>query len=119
MDTDKPRPAILLRRMPPFGDWLICGVSSQVHQQVVGFDEIIELSHPDFLAAKRPNLNSRGCNPRLTTAPGRDQFDDLRITRANREDRDHRRQRDKNAEMWRWPSRRCLIRPEMEMGFIR
>ncbi|MSU61392.1 MAG: transcriptional regulator [Pedosphaera sp.] len=44
----KPRPAILLRRMPPFGDWFSCGVSSQLHQQVLGSDEIIESSHPDF-----------------------------------------------------------------------
>lgn len=44
----KPRPAILLRRMPPFGDWLICGVSTQLHQEVAGFDDIIEPSHPDF-----------------------------------------------------------------------
>jgi mRNA interferase MazF len=29
----KPRPVILLRRMPPFGDWLVCGVSTQIHQQ--------------------------------------------------------------------------------------
>jgi mRNA interferase MazF len=27
----KPRPAVLLRRMPPFGDWLVCGVSTQLH----------------------------------------------------------------------------------------
>ena len=44
----KLRPAILLRRMPPFGDWLVCGVSSQLRQQVAGFDEIIEPSHADF-----------------------------------------------------------------------
>ena len=44
----KPRPAILLRRMPPFGDWLVCGVSSQLHQQVAGFDDIIQPSHTDF-----------------------------------------------------------------------
>jgi len=44
----KPRPAILLRRMPPFGDWLICGVSTQLHQEVTGFDDIIEPSHADF-----------------------------------------------------------------------
>lgn len=44
----KPRPAILLRQMPPFGDWLICGVSSQLHQQVAGFDDIIEPAHSDF-----------------------------------------------------------------------
>jgi mRNA interferase MazF len=44
----KPRPAILLRRMPPFGDWLICGVSTQLQQEVAGFDDIIEPSQPDF-----------------------------------------------------------------------
>lgn len=44
----KPRPAILLRRLPPFGDWLVCGVSTQIHQEVTGFDDIIEPSHPDF-----------------------------------------------------------------------
>ena len=44
----KPRPAILLRRMPPFGDWLTCGVSTQLHQAVAGFDDVIEASHPDF-----------------------------------------------------------------------
>jgi mRNA interferase MazF len=42
----KPRPAIL--GMPPFGDWLICGVSSQLHHQVVGFDEVVGPSAPDF-----------------------------------------------------------------------
>jgi mRNA interferase MazF len=44
----KSRPAILLRRMPPFGDWLICGVSTQLHQAVIGFDDIIQPPHPDF-----------------------------------------------------------------------
>ena len=54
----KPRPAILLRRMPPFGDWLICGVSTQLHQQVAGFDDIIEASQPDFSTSglKAPSL---------------------------------------------------------------
>jgi len=44
----KPRPAVLLRQMPPFGDWLVCGVSTQIQQEVVGFDEIIEAAHSDF-----------------------------------------------------------------------
>ena len=44
----KPRPVFLLRQMPPFGDWLVCGVSTQLHQEVAGFDETIEPSHPDF-----------------------------------------------------------------------
>ena len=44
----KPRPALLLRRMPPFGDWLVCGISSQLHQRVAGLDEIITPTDPDF-----------------------------------------------------------------------
>ena len=54
----KPRPAIMLRQMPPFGDWLVCGVSTQLHHEVVGFDEVIESSHPDFRRSglKAPSL---------------------------------------------------------------
>ncbi len=54
----KPRPAILLCQMPPFGDWLVCGFSTQLHQEVVGFDETIEPSHPDFRGSrlKAPSL---------------------------------------------------------------
>ena len=34
------RPAVLLRRMPGFGDLLVCGISTQLRQQVADFDEI-------------------------------------------------------------------------------
>ena len=44
----KNRPAIILREMPPFQDLLICGVSTQLHQRVAQFDEIIESSDLDF-----------------------------------------------------------------------
>lgn len=44
----KQRPVIILRAMPPFQDFLVCGVSTQLHQQVKGFDEIIAPSDPDF-----------------------------------------------------------------------
>jgi mRNA interferase MazF len=44
----KPRPAVLLRQMPPFGDWLVCGISTQLHQRVADLDELIEPSDPDF-----------------------------------------------------------------------
>lgn len=44
----KNRPAILLREIPPYKDFLACGVSSQFHQQVKGFDEIILPSETDF-----------------------------------------------------------------------
>ena len=44
----KPRPAILLRILPPFSDFLVCGVSSQLRQQVRGLDELILRTDKDF-----------------------------------------------------------------------
>jgi mRNA interferase MazF len=38
----KLRPALVLRRLPgQFDDWLICMISSQLHQQTPGLDEVI------------------------------------------------------------------------------
>lgn len=34
----KPRPALLLRELPPFGDFLVCGISTQLTQAVPRFD---------------------------------------------------------------------------------
>jgi mRNA interferase MazF len=47
----KNRPVVILRKMPPFGDLLVCGVSTQIHQAAPGFDETIEPAHPDFSAS--------------------------------------------------------------------
>lgn len=44
----KNRPAILLREMPPYKDFLICGVSTQTHQRVKDFDELVSPSDADF-----------------------------------------------------------------------
>jgi mRNA interferase MazF len=44
----KNRPAIFLREMPPYRDLLVCGISTQLHQEVKGFDEVVELADPDF-----------------------------------------------------------------------
>ena len=44
----KARPVVLLRQMPGFGDWLVCGVSTQLQQEVKGFDEIITAQDRDF-----------------------------------------------------------------------
>jgi mRNA interferase MazF len=44
----KPRPVVLLRRMPRPGDWLICGISSQLSREVAGFDELIRPEDADF-----------------------------------------------------------------------
>ena len=47
----KNRPALLLKRLPPFNDALVCGISTQLHHQVVGFDELITLSDQDFTSS--------------------------------------------------------------------
>lgn len=47
----KNRPAIILREMPPYRDYLVCGVSTQLHQMVKDFDEIISPSDDDFAAS--------------------------------------------------------------------
>jgi len=47
----KNRPAVVLRKMPPFGDLLVCGVSSQVHLAVNDFDEVIDAQQADFVAS--------------------------------------------------------------------
>jgi mRNA interferase MazF len=44
----KNRPAVALRELPPYGDLLVCGVSTQVYQLVSGFDELIIRSDADF-----------------------------------------------------------------------
>lgn len=47
----KNRPAIILREMPPYGDLLVCGVSTQLNQQVKDFDECLSPSDGDFAAS--------------------------------------------------------------------
>lgn len=40
----KRRPILVLRQMPGYGDYLVCGLSSQVRQYLPGFDELL---YPD------------------------------------------------------------------------
>ena len=44
----KNRPAVVLRVMPSHGDLLVCGVSTPIHQEVGGFDELIKPADADF-----------------------------------------------------------------------
>jgi len=45
----KLRPVLLLRQFPPpYNDFLVCGISSQLHQRIVDFDELISESDVDF-----------------------------------------------------------------------
>ena len=66
----KPRPALLLRQMPPFGDWLVCGISTQLHQRGADLDELIEPADPDFAGCglKAPSVIRLGF---LTTLPAK------------------------------------------------
>lgn len=47
----KNRPALLLRELPPFGDFLACGITTQLHQAVPEFDEVISRADSDFAAS--------------------------------------------------------------------
>lgn len=49
LSEGKLRPALLLTELPgPYEDWLICMISSQVHQRIDGFDELIQEDDEDF-----------------------------------------------------------------------
>jgi len=46
----KLRPALVLRSLPgSHDDWLICMISTRLHQEVPELDEVVRESDPDFL----------------------------------------------------------------------
>jgi len=45
----KLRPVLLLRQLPsPYNDFLVCGISTQTHQLIKNFDELISEKDNDF-----------------------------------------------------------------------
>jgi len=42
------RPVLLLKKMPPFDDWLVCGITSQTKNKVDNFDLLIKEEDSDF-----------------------------------------------------------------------
>lgn len=46
--STKLRPVLLLRQLPGFGDFLVCGISSQIHQAVDRFDIILSKDFDGF-----------------------------------------------------------------------
>ena len=44
----KLRPALVLRVFPKYGDVLICGITSQLHQYTEGFDLMLDKQDPEF-----------------------------------------------------------------------
>lgn len=48
----KYRPVIVLASLPgPYGDWLICAVTSQLHHKVQEWDELISPDDSDFVSS--------------------------------------------------------------------
>jgi mRNA interferase MazF len=44
----KPRPVVVLSIRPPFSDALVCAVSSKLHHECTGFDEVVRSTDPDY-----------------------------------------------------------------------
>lgn len=50
-DQQKIRPVLILKILPKYNDFLVCAVSSQMHQHIPGFDLLLETIHPAFTAS--------------------------------------------------------------------
>ena len=46
--TFKKRPALLLKKLQKYDDFIVCGISSNIHQYIKGFDEIISKENEEF-----------------------------------------------------------------------
>ncbi|TVP44542.1 MAG: transcriptional regulator [Mongoliibacter sp.] len=45
----KLRPVLLLKQLPGYNDFLVCGISTQLHQLVKGFDELLDEKDQHFI----------------------------------------------------------------------
>lgn len=65
----KNRPALVLCELPGYRDFLVCGISTQLHQCIQDFDEIVFDSNTDFQTSglTQSSLIRLGF---LTTIPG-------------------------------------------------
>ena len=44
----KSRPVLLLCTVPPYDDFLVCGITTQLMNATAGLDEVVAPSDPDF-----------------------------------------------------------------------
>ncbi len=44
----KLRPVLLLKELPGYNDFLVCGISTQLHQLIRNFDELIDEKNNNF-----------------------------------------------------------------------
>jgi len=47
----KNRPVLILRIMPKYKDYLVCGISTQLNQYIKDFDEVISVQDSDFVTS--------------------------------------------------------------------
>lgn len=47
----KARPVMVLSVMPPFSDYMVCALSSKLHHECAGFDEVVAVDHDDFVTS--------------------------------------------------------------------
>ncbi|MBP8034642.1 MAG: transcriptional regulator [Bacteroidia bacterium] len=45
----KSRPAVAIKQIAPYNDWIVCGISGSIGLEVKGLDIIIDNRHSDFL----------------------------------------------------------------------
>ena len=50
-NQQKKRPALILKTLPKYNDFLVCAVSSQLHQYIPDFDLILYDNHEAFTAS--------------------------------------------------------------------
>ena len=48
--SQKTRPVLFLCRVPPFADFLVCGITTQIGNAIPDLDEIVSASDGDFEA---------------------------------------------------------------------
>jgi len=49
--AQKARPVLFLCRVPPYDDFLVCGITTQLDNAVDSLDEVVARSDPDFLSS--------------------------------------------------------------------
>lgn len=47
----KNRPVLVLFRAEPYHDYVVCGISTQLHSAIPDFDEVLDETSPDFGAS--------------------------------------------------------------------
>ena len=77
---------LLLRRMPPLDDFLVCGFSAQLQQAVPQFDEVITPTDADFAASglKAASLIGLGYLAVLPQGESRGRIGDVASARRRR-----------------------------------